>query len=115
MIHGWTDYPILELGDVSGSVAPIREAYLLAYDGDKYGKFIVQGMKTPISFKVGYFYQTKGRLDEAKNFPKEEIFTLHDNDSIDEEISKARIMAMDNQLDPDELSSSGFPNWVEMM
>lgn len=32
----WTDYPILELGDKSGEIAPIRQCKLICWDGDIY-------------------------------------------------------------------------------
>ena len=73
-ISGYTDYPILELGDESGKEAPIREAIAIAYDGDKYLKVIVEGITT--SFKCGYFYPKPGRCGKVKQVPFSEIEKL---------------------------------------
>ena len=56
----WTDYPIEELGDTPGMLAPIRQVTLLSYDGDKYVKVEVAGIKT--EFKSGYLYTEAGRF-----------------------------------------------------
>ena len=69
----WTDYPIVELGDIPGKYAPIREIEVLSYDGNKYCEIIVgQGLTTlgrPSGFyttiKAGYIYQAFGRLGEV--------------------------------------------------
>lgn len=65
-ISGWTDYPIVELGDIPGEVAPIREAIATSFDGDKYIEATVGGVHT--SFKAGYFYRNYGRAGEAETF-----------------------------------------------
>lgn len=59
----WTDYPIDELGDEPGKPAPVREAVLVAYDGDKYVTCRVDGIET--SFKSGYLYMDQGRYGEV--------------------------------------------------
>lgn len=51
----YTDYPILELGDVSGKPAPIREVKFLSYDGNKYATVKVGKVKTQI--KTGYLFR----------------------------------------------------------
>lgn len=65
-VTGWTDYPIVELGDISGKRAPIRRVEVLSYDGDKYVTIQVMGTKVVTSFKCGYLYQTKGRCGDVK-------------------------------------------------
>lgn len=62
-VRGWTDYPILELGDVSGEIAPIRRCVVIKYDGDKYTKALVEGVITEI--KRGYIYRRPARCGEA--------------------------------------------------
>lgn len=59
----WTDYPIVELGDISGKFAPIREIEVLSYDGNKYCEIVVGGVITTI--KAGYIYQAFGRIGEV--------------------------------------------------
>lgn len=70
----WTDYPIFELGDVSGQKAPIRECIPIGYDGDKYSRVIVGGVTT--EFKAGYIYTKPGRcggvpVADPKTYAKE--------------------------------------------
>ncbi len=31
----WTDYPIVELGDLPGVAAPMREIKVISYDGER--------------------------------------------------------------------------------
>lgn len=62
-MRAYTDYPILELGDVSGEEAPIREVKILCYDQDKRCKVIVEGVEEEI--KTGYLYTKPVRCDEA--------------------------------------------------
>lgn len=62
-MKAFTDYPILELGDISGQEAPIREVNILYYDGDKRCKVIVEGVGEEI--KTGYLYTEPVRSDEA--------------------------------------------------
>lgn len=59
----WTDYPFVELGDEPNKEAPIREAKLISYDGDKYVDCVVDGVE--VSFKAGYLYMERGRCDEV--------------------------------------------------
>ena len=63
--RGWTDYPIMELGDIEGQIAPVREVEVFHYDGDKYAYVVVGGHRT--SFKRGYIYSEPGRLGEVPN------------------------------------------------
>lgn len=63
MFKFWTDYPVVELGDTEGQIAPVRECDVIAYDGDKYCTVIVGGVTT--SFKAGYIYTRPGRCGEV--------------------------------------------------
>lgn len=62
-MKAYTDYPILELGDISGEEAPIREVKILYYDQDKRCKVLVEGVEEEI--KTGYLYTKPVRCDEA--------------------------------------------------
>lgn len=59
MIEAWTDYPMIELGDEPNEFAPVRKAYVISYDGNKYCEVVVEGVVK--SIKSGYLYQKKGR------------------------------------------------------
>lgn len=61
----YTDYPILELGDIYGQIAPIREIKLLNYDWRMYVDIEVCGVKD--SIKRGYIYKKPIRSNEAKS------------------------------------------------
>ncbi len=63
-LMAYTDYPIIELGDVGGCVAPIRQAKVLSYDDHKYCYVEVEGVRTEI--KWGYLYVEPGRSGNAK-------------------------------------------------
>ena len=63
----FTDYPIVELGDVAGKMAPIRQVEVLSYDGDKYCQVSVSGVL--ITIKSGYLYSERGR-EAVDSFPK---------------------------------------------
>ena len=66
LIKCWTDYPMTELGDVSGQKAPIRHVTVQSYDGNKYVHVITDdGHET--SFKAGYLYRAKGRYGDVKH------------------------------------------------
>lgn len=62
-MKAWTDYPIVELGDIPNKPAPIRECKPLDYDGDKYSRVMVEGIVT--SFKSGYIYSAPGRCGDV--------------------------------------------------
>jgi hypothetical protein len=64
-MKAYTDYPILELGDISGEKAPIREVRVISYDLDKYCKIEVCGIQTEV--KRGYLYVKPGRCGEVKS------------------------------------------------
>lgn len=58
-LRAWTDYPISALGDAPGEDAPIRECFVLAYDGSKYLTVEVDGVREQV--KSGYVYMREGR------------------------------------------------------
>jgi hypothetical protein len=62
-MKAYTDYPITALGDEPYKLAPVREVEVLSYDGDKYCRILVGGVKDTV--KQGYLYQTAGRCGEA--------------------------------------------------
>ena len=57
----YTDYPIPELGDKFYTKAPMRECYVLSYDGENYCEVIVDGRKEVI--KSSKIYATPSRSD----------------------------------------------------
>lgn len=59
----WTDYPFVELGDMSGAKAPVRECKPVSYDGDKYLTIEVEGVRVEV--KRGYVYKHPGRCGEV--------------------------------------------------
>lgn len=65
-LDGWTDYPIAELGDTPGKIAPIRRAKAISSDRDKYLEVIVEGVR--IFIKAGYFYAGPGRAGQVRTF-----------------------------------------------
>lgn len=65
----FTDYPIAELGDALGKIAPVRPCKALAWDGDKYADVEVEGIKT--NFKVGYLYPKAQRCGEGPSIDPE--------------------------------------------
>lgn len=71
-MRAWTDYPIIELGDTEGQIAPIRKCDVLEYDGDKY--VTVDGVTT--SFKAGYLYSTPGRCGDAHAVERSDLDKL---------------------------------------
>jgi hypothetical protein len=63
MIRTYTDYPITELGDTEGEIAPIRECRVISYDNNKYCEVSVCGVVK--SIKSGYIYFKPGRSQEV--------------------------------------------------
>ena len=55
----YTDYTIPELGDKFYTKAPMRECYVLSYDGENY-ELIVKGVKQWIRCKNVYATNTRG-------------------------------------------------------
>lgn len=74
MTKYWTDYPIAELGDDAGKISPIRECTPTHYDGNKYCRVIVGGVKT--SFKAGYIYTSEGRCGDVNAISSRELNAL---------------------------------------
>jgi len=70
-MRAWTDYPIAELGDAPYVEAPVRECEILSYDGNKYCKILVAGVRVEV--KAGYLYSKPGRLGKT---PKVRVRTL---------------------------------------
>jgi len=73
-VNGWTDYPILELGDLPGVEAPIRKCEVLSFDQNKYCRVWVEGIETEI--KGGYLYPQKGRCGEVPCFTLDQLLAL---------------------------------------
>ena len=65
-MHAFTDYPLVELGDEEGKIAPIRRVEPISYDGDKYVRVRFEGRV--YSFKAGYLYAVPGRSGEVATF-----------------------------------------------
>lgn len=72
----YTDYPIAQLGDEEGKIAPVRALTILSYDGDKYCKVIVGDVIT--SIKLGYIYKNFGRSGEVESLKHNEIEDILD-------------------------------------
>lgn len=66
-ISCWTDYPFLELGDISGKKAQIRHVNVVAFDGNKYATVSVIGGQSVLSVKACYLYRHAGRSGHVKN------------------------------------------------
>lgn len=75
MLQAWTDYPIVELGDVAHSEAAIREVRIITYDGDKYCRVVVEGVEVEI--KSGYLYDSP---DSFRPIRPTELLKLHRNE-----------------------------------
>jgi hypothetical protein len=73
-IKAFTDYPILELGDVAQQEARIRECEVLTWDRNKYAHVLVEGIV--VSFKAGYLYAKPGRFDEVPAIKLRDLETL---------------------------------------
>lgn len=63
-MKAYTDYPIIELGDIPNVEAPIREVEVISYDGVKRCKVIVENITK--SIKAGYLYKKPGRFGKVK-------------------------------------------------
>lgn len=73
-MKAFTDYPIVELGDIAGEEAPVREVEILSYDGNKYCEVLVEGVILEI--KSGYLYLEPGRVTEVPCFMHDELVKL---------------------------------------
>lgn len=74
-IHGWTDYPIVDLGDKPYKKAPWRRCVVIGYDGDKYATVNIYGVKHSLGIKRGYIFQGPGW-----NYPRVKIHDLLRNE-----------------------------------
>ena len=77
----YSDYTVVELGDIPNKSAPIREFYLLSWDGDKYCevKEFVSGVL--LSIKSGYLYTDWDIYDESNLIPFEWIEQVEEKDN----------------------------------
>lgn len=65
-MKAWTDYPFVELGDKPNEPAPIRECWVVSYDGDKYCIISISHCVVPfLVVKAGYLYDSPGRSGEV--------------------------------------------------
>ena len=67
----YTDYPIVELGDIAEKKAPIRKVMPISWDGDKYVKVLVGGIYQEI--KAGYIYTKFGRFGDVPTFDTKDL------------------------------------------
>jgi len=63
----YTDYPIVELGDIPHKEAKIRQIKVISNDGDKYSVIEVNNIR--IEIKTGYIYSTPRRCGENERVP----------------------------------------------
>ena len=73
-MEAFTDYPFIELGDIAGKEAPVRECTVISYDGDKYCRVDFGIFQSEI--KSGYIYQKSGRLGEVPCITREQLEAL---------------------------------------
>lgn len=74
-VTAWTDYPIIELGDLPKSIAPIRECRIISYDGNKYCGIKIHGIETEI--RIGYLYSKCGRYNEVPTISYQKLRMLN--------------------------------------
>lgn len=64
-MKAYTDYPIVALGDEPHKDAPIREVWVIDYDGNKYcDVLLADGLFAEI--KADYLYKERGRCGEVE-------------------------------------------------
>jgi len=77
-MKAYTDYPFIELGDIAGKVAPVREVEVLTYDRDKYALVLFDNVYQ--SIKAGYLYKTNNvstiRSRKAPNVNRFDLYSL---------------------------------------
>ena len=71
-VRGWTDYPMVELGDIAGQKAPIRHIFVFGYDGNKYATVLTECGHIE-SIKWGYIYSKTGRLGKVPNINRRKL------------------------------------------
>jgi len=70
VIKAWTDYPLIEKGDIANKEAPIRECVILSYDKDKYCWVLFPDLNNfTIEIKAGYLYSKSGRCGDVPTIP----------------------------------------------
>ena len=74
----WTDYPVVELGDIAGEKAPIRRVNVISYDGNKYARVSVEGNGDVLYVKRGYLYSQPGRCGEVKTVSRRKLERMGD-------------------------------------
>jgi len=74
MFKAYTDYPITELGDIAGELAPIREIEVHSFDGNKYCVISVDGVT--IEIKSGYIFSEPGRMGVVPHIGSDKIESL---------------------------------------
>jgi hypothetical protein len=75
-MKAYTDYPLYIFNDEPYKEAPVREAHVISYDGNKYCIVAIGGHIFEI--KAGYLYKGPGRCGEVEcidptGFIKEEV------------------------------------------
>ena len=65
-LYGFTDYPMVLLGDTPGHIAPLRNCKIISYDRDKY-VWIQIGKNFCIEIKAGYVYQGSAKKAKPDN------------------------------------------------
>lgn len=67
-MRAFTDYPLLAFGDKPGEKAPVRECWVLSYDGGKYVTLYLEqdNVHHVDQVKIGYVYRTQERGGVAK-------------------------------------------------
>ena len=73
-MRAWTDYPIRELGDEDGKLAPIRLVNVISYDRAKYCLIEVAGAREFV--KRAYLYKQRGRLGGARHVSDRQLKKL---------------------------------------
>lgn len=81
VITCWTDYPFVELGDVSGQKAPIRQVNVVSYDQNKHVTVSFKDNDSFLELKAGYLYSKPGRYGQVKqvNIQKIRLFKGNTN------------------------------------
>lgn len=73
-VRAWTDYPIIELGDRPGKIAPIRLVDVLSYDRDKSCRIRVGNVVDLV--KRCYLYKHRGRCGKAARLSDRQLKKL---------------------------------------
>lgn len=73
-MKAFTDYPIVELGDIPHKIVSIRKVRILSYDDNKYCVILVEGITVEI--KSGYLYHEAGRAGRVPCFMHDELSEL---------------------------------------